>query len=146
MSYPKIPSKSRSREIDIVIQSLRNLTGGSAAKQQIRHPISERLEYFLYQYHGFNTSRVLRPIVSNPVPRRRVERKKWLREPTLRTRRRYGWLAVCVRTRPIDRDLIEICRDLIQIGCDIISTNHSTENWSLSNWDTSLCNHSQWHP
>ena len=47
------------------------------------------------------------------------------------------WLVVCVRTRAIDRGLIEICRDIIEkgrdiikIGRDIISTNYITGNWS----------------
>ena len=48
-------------------------------------------------------------------------------------------LAVCVRSRATDRHLIEI-------GRDIISTNHITENFSRSNWNTSRCNYSQWHP
>ena len=43
------------------------------------------------------------------------------------------WLVVCVRTRAIDRGLIEICRDLIEICRVIISTNHNTENWSQCN-------------
>ena len=47
---------------------------------------------------------------------------------------RYVWLPVCVRTRAIDRDLIEICHDLVNISRDMISTNHITENWSRSNW------------
>ena len=33
------------------------------------------------------------------------------------------WLAVCVRTRLIDRDLIEIYRNLTEIGCGIFSNN-----------------------
>ena len=37
------------------------------------------------------------------------------------------WLAVCVRTRHIECDIIQLCHD-------IISTNHSTDNMSWSNW------------
>ena len=39
---------SRSRKIDIILQLLWNLEGGSAARQQIRRP-----RYFLYEYYGF---------------------------------------------------------------------------------------------
>ena len=42
-------------------------------------------------------------------------------------------LAVCVRTRPIDRDLIELFRDTIEIGRDKIPTNPITDNWSQCN-------------
>ena len=42
------------------------------------------------------------------------------------------WLTVCVRTRHIERDLIQLC-------CDIISTNRSTD-MSRSNWIMSRCN------
>ena len=37
------------------------------------------------------------------------------------------WLAVCVRTRHIERDISELCRD-------IIANNYSTDNMSWSNW------------
>ena len=56
------------------------------------------------------------------------------------------WLAVCVKTLLVDRDLFEIYHDLIHIGRDIIATHHITENWSRSSWNTSRCNYNQWHP
>ena len=37
------------------------------------------------------------------------------------------WLVVCVRTWHLGHDLIQLCRDMI-------STNHSTDNMSRSNW------------
>ena len=43
------------------------------------------------------------------------------------------WLAVCVKTRRIERDIIQLCRD-------IISTNRSTDNMSRSNWILSRSN------
>ena len=42
-------------------------------------------------------------------------------------------LAVCVRTRHIERDIIQLCRD-------IVSTNRSTHNMSRSNWIMSRSN------
>ena len=48
------------------------------------------------------------------------------------------WLAVCVLTRHIERDILLLCRDMT-------STNHSTENISRSNWIMSRCNFNQSH-
>ena len=38
---------------------------------------------------------------------------------------------VCVRTRHIDCDLIELCHDTIEIGRDTIPTNHIPDNWTI---------------
>ena len=56
-------------------------------------------------------------------------------------------MVICVRTRPVDHDLKQICCGLVEIGRNMISTNITkTRNWSRSNWNTSRCNYSQWHP
>ena len=52
------------------------------------------------------------------------------------------WLAVCVKARLIDRDVIEICRNTIRIGSDTIPSNHITKNslWCNYNRSRSNCN------
>ena len=52
-------------------------------------------------------------------------KRSWMRSWTRSSWQQ--WLAVCARTRHIERDIIQSCRE-------IISTNHSTDSMSRSNW------------